>query len=96
METKQTPQFAKWLDDLADVVGERKIRVRIARIEAGLMGDVKSVGDGVSELRIDFGPGYRLYFTRRGRELIILLIGGDKGSQARDIATAKELAAQIP
>lgn len=95
MKTLQTAEFADWLDNLKDVKGQKVIRTRIVRIEAGLMGDVKSVGDGVSELRIDFGPGYRLYFTRRGKEIIILLCGGDKDSQERDIVNAKEMAAQI-
>lgn len=95
METKQTLTFANWLQGLRDEKGLRTIRARIARLEAGLMGDIKSVGDGVSEVRIDFGPGYRLYFTRRGADLILLLCGGDKGSQPRDIAKAKELAAQL-
>ena len=95
METQQTLTFSDWLNNLRDVRAKTRIAIRIARIEAGLMGDVKSVGDGVSEVRIDFGPGYRLYFTRRGEELIILLCGGDKGSQAWDIAKAKEMAAQL-
>ncbi|NWK96527.1 addiction module antitoxin RelB [Sphingobium lactosutens] len=96
METKQTHEFSEWFDGLRDVKAKSKIAGRIARVEIGLMGDVKSVGDGVSEMRIDYGPGYRLYFTRRGKQLIILLIGGDKGSQQRDIAKAKEMADQIP
>lgn len=96
METQQTPTFKDWFNALRDVKVQSKIAGRIARFELGLMGDVKSVGDGVSEARIDFGPGYRLYFTRRGTQLIILLIGGDKSSQQRDIAKAKEMAAQIP
>lgn len=96
METQQTPTFKDWFNALRDVKAQSKIAGRIARFELGLMGDVKSVGDGVSEARIDFGPGYRLYFTRRGTQLIILLIGGDKSSQQRDIAKAKEMAAQIP
>jgi putative addiction module killer protein len=96
MNTQQTPTFAAWFDDLRDRKAKSKIASRIARIELGLMGDVKSVGSGVSEVRIDFGPGYRLYFTRRGDQLIILLVGGDKSSQQRDIAKAKEIAAQIP
>ena len=96
METQQTSDFAKWFGSLRDRRAQSKIAGRIARIELGLMGDVKSVGDGVSEARIDFGPGYRLYFTRRGEQLIILLVGGDKSSQQRDVAKAKELAAQIP
>lgn len=91
MQTKQTEQFAKWLDGLKDLRGARKIRIRIARIEAGLLGDVKFF-DGIGELRINFGPGYRVYFVKRGEELVILLCGGDKGSQARDIAKAKEMA----
>lgn len=96
METTQTPLFANWFTGLRDRKAQSKIAGRIARIELGLMGDVKSLGDGVSEVRIDFGPGYRLYFTRRGEQLIILLVGGDKSSQQRDIAKAKELAASIP
>lgn len=96
METTQTPLFANWFAGLRDHKAQSKIASRIARIELGLMGDVKSVGGGVSEARIDFGPGYRLYFTRRGEQLIILLVGGDKSSQQRDIAKAKELAASIP
>lgn len=96
METQQTHAFADWFESLRDRKAKSKIAGRIARIELGLIGDVKSVGDGVSEARISFGPGYRLYFTRRGEQLIILLVGGDKSSQQRDIAKAKEMAAQIP
>ncbi|MFD1103700.1 type II toxin-antitoxin system RelE/ParE family toxin [Sphingobium olei] len=96
METQQTPTFAKWFDGLKDTKAKSKIAARIARVQIGLMGDVKAVGGGVSELRIDFGPGYRVYFTKRGQQLIILLVGGDKGSQQRDIGRAKEMAAQIP
>lgn len=96
METKQTPTFSQWFAALRDRKAQQKIAARIARVEVGLLGDVKPVGDGVYELRIDFGPGYRLYFTKRGQQLIILLIGGDKSSQQRDILKAKEMAAQIP
>lgn len=92
----QTPAFAEWFNSLRDRKAKSKVASRIARFELDLMGDVKSVGDGVSEARIAFGPGYRLYFTRRGNTLIILLVGGDKSSQQRDIAKAKEMAAQIP
>lgn len=96
MEIKQTSEFATWLDGLRDLLAKRRIAARIVRMQSGLLGDVKSVGDGVSEARIDHGPGYRLYFTWRGQELIILLIGGDKGSQDRDIEKAKAIASQIP
>ncbi len=96
METQQTPSFAQWFGNLADAKTKSKIAGRIARFELGLMGDVKSMGDGVSEARIDFGPGYRLYYTRRGERLIILLLGGDKSSQRQDIVKAKKMAAQIP
>ena len=96
METRQTAIFTKWLKSLKDKKVQSIIAYRLARVEAGLMGDVKSVGDGVSELRIDFGPGYRVYFTKRGQKVIFLLNGGDKASQQRDIAKAKEMAAQIP
>lgn len=95
METQQTPDFADWFDGLRDRKAKSKIAARIARFELGLMGDVKSVGGGVSEARIAFGPGYRLYFTIRRGALIILLIGGDKSSQRRDIRRAQEMAAQI-
>ncbi|MEA3389370.1 MAG: type II toxin-antitoxin system RelE/ParE family toxin [Pseudomonadota bacterium] len=95
METQQTPTFAKWFDGLKDSKAKSKIAARIARVQIGLMGDVKAVGGGVSELRIDFGPGYRVYFTKRGQQLIILLVGGDKGSQQRDIEKAKTMAGQI-
>ena len=73
----------------------RRIKQRIARVQIGLFGDVKPVGEGLSELRIDHGPGYRVYFARRGDILVILLCGGDKGSQARDIARAKAMAEQL-
>ncbi len=80
---------------MADHGAPERIAQRIIRLQAGLMGDVKPVGSGVSELRVDYGSGYRLYFVRRGRILIVLLCGGDKGSQRRDIARAKALAAEL-
>lgn len=95
MEVLQTPIFAEWFAALRDRRARSKIAGRIARFELGLLGDVKSVGDGVLEARIDFGPGYRLYFVRRGDRLIVLLVGGDKSSQPRDIARAKDMAARI-
>lgn len=92
LEIRQTPTFEKWMDDLRDRRAAKIIAKRLLRVEAGLFGDVEPVGDGVSELRIDYGPGYRVYFVRRGQTVVILLCGGDKGSQSRDIAEAKFLA----
>ncbi|WP_347271503.1 type II toxin-antitoxin system RelE/ParE family toxin [Rhizorhabdus histidinilytica] len=93
--TIATTRFTDWLKGLKDRKGASKIAARIARLQGGNLGDVKSVGGKVSELRIAFGPGYRIYFTRRGEQVIILLCGGDKGSQARDIRLAQEMAAEI-
>lgn len=90
---RQTESFARWLKDLRDATAAKRIASRIALLQAGHLGDVKSVGDKVSELRIDHGPGYRLYLTRQDSSVIVLLVGGDKGSQSRDIASAKEMAA---
>lgn len=95
IEVRQTAIFRDWLEHLNDRRARERIAQRIVRVEAGLMGDVRSVGDAVSELRIDYGPGYRLYFVQRGRVLVVLLCGGDKGSQRRDIARAKKLAADV-
>ncbi len=95
IEVRQTAVFEKWLGGLADATAATRIAQRIIRLRNGLLGDVRSVGGGVSELRIDHGPGYRVYFVRRGSVLVILLCGGDKGSQDRDIARAKVLAAEI-
>lgn len=94
-EVQQTAEFTVWLQELRDIRARARIAARIDRLAFGLMGDVKPVGGSVSELRIDYGPGYRVYFTRRGGELVILLCGGDKSSQGRDIAKAKEMAAQL-
>lgn len=77
-QIEQLPGFVKWLGGLRDRSARAQIQIRITRLELGLMGDVKPVGEGVSELRVDFGPGYRLYFKQRGKELIFLLAGGDK------------------
>ncbi len=92
IEVRQTEVFSKWLRELRDRQARARIQTRIDRLQLGLAGDVKPVGEGVSELRIDYGPGYRVYFTQRGRELVILLAGGDKRTQDRDIKTALELA----
>jgi putative addiction module killer protein len=94
-EVRQTRVFATWLDGLADRRAAERIAQRILRVQSGLLGDVKPVGGGVSELRVDHGPGYRVYFVQRGRVLIVLLCGGDKRSQARDIERAKALAAEL-
>lgn len=87
--------FADWLDGLRDAIAVRRIKQRLARVQIGLFGDAKSVGDGVSELRVDHGPGYRVYFARRGDVVVILLCGGDKGSQKRDIARAKDIHKEV-
>jgi len=92
---RKTEVFARWLDDLRDLRARARIQVRIERLAAGNPGDVKAVGNGVSELRIDYGPGYRVYFTRRGRAVIVLLAGGVKSSQAEDIGIAQRLAGGI-
>lgn len=91
----RTDEFSIWLKNLRDIRARAKIISRIDRLELGNPGDVAPVGDGVSEMRIHYGPGYRVYFVRRGDELIILLCGGDKSSQSSDIAAAKQLAHQM-
>jgi putative addiction module killer protein len=87
--------FDGWFDSLRDKQVARRIQARIDRAEEGNFGDHKSVGDGVSEMRIHHGPGFRVYFTQRGLEIVILLAGGDNSSQAKDIQTAQELARQL-
>ncbi|MCL4747041.1 MAG: type II toxin-antitoxin system RelE/ParE family toxin [Burkholderiaceae bacterium] len=89
------PQFATWLDELADPAVRGVVVARIKRLERGLMGDVESVGEGVSELRIHFGAGWRLYFTKRGKRIVVLLRGGSKRTQKADIKRAKALAALL-
>ena len=91
IEVRQTTEFADWLDDLRDLQAVVRINIRIRRLSLGNPGDVKPVGDGVSEMRIDYGPGYRVYYTRRGKTLIMLLVGGAKGTQKRDIKRALEM-----
>ena len=95
LEIRQTQFFADWLDGLRDVRARAKVQVRIERLAGGNPGDVQPVGKGVSELRIDYGPGYRVYFKRIGREVVILLAGGDKRTQAADIKTAFRLARNL-
>ncbi|HWD29827.1 MAG TPA: type II toxin-antitoxin system RelE/ParE family toxin [Rhizomicrobium sp.] len=94
-EVRETTVFRRWLDELSDANARLRVNVRIRRLAAGNAGDAKSVGGGISELRIDYGPGYRVYFARRGRVVILLLTGGDKRSQWKDISAAKKLAEGI-
>jgi putative addiction module killer protein len=94
-QIRKTEVFAKWLDALRDLQARARIQARIARLEAGNPGDTRPVGEGISELRIDYGPGYRVYFTRHGRDVVALLAGGDKRTQAADIRTAQRLARNL-
>ena len=94
-EIRKTDTFAKWLDDLSDIQARARVLARIDRLADGNPGDVTAVGVGVSEMRIDYGPGYRVYFVIRRCELIILLAGGDKHTQARDIKSALYLARNL-
>jgi putative addiction module killer protein len=95
IEVRETITFSTWIAGLRDVRAAARIDVRIGRLRIGNFGDTKSVAEGVSELRIDYGPGYRIYFTRRGKIVVILLCGGDKNTQKRDIKTAKSLAKEL-
>jgi putative addiction module killer protein len=92
---RQTVEFRAWTSSLRDARAKARIALRIERLARGLVGDVRPVGAGVSEARIDYGPGYRLYFVQRGTTLLILLYGGDKHSQQQDIARAKALVADL-
>ena len=91
MLVKQTEAFRRWLIELRDLRAQRRITARIVRLREAHFGAARSLGAGLSELKIDLGPGYRLYYTLRGQEVIVLLCGGDKASQQRDIARAREL-----
>jgi putative addiction module killer protein len=94
IEVRKSSTFDGWLGRLADARARARIQVRIDRLQLGNFGDAKAVGDGISELRVDYGPGYRVYFTRRGAQVVLLLCGGDKSTQSRDIAAAKAIAGQ--
>jgi putative addiction module killer protein len=92
IEIRETDKYQQWFEGLRDRAARFRIGVRIRRLVLGNFGDVKPVGEGVSELRITYGPGYRVYLTQRGETLVILLAGGEKSSQQRDIERAKQLA----
>ena len=91
IEVRQTDEYSEWFANLRDKQARARINTRIRRLSLGNPGDVKPVGEGVSELRIDYGPGYRVYFFQRGREVVILLAGRDKRTQQKDIQAALEL-----
>jgi len=95
IEIRKTEAYARWIDGLRDIRARARILARVERLATGNPGDAKPVGEGVSELRIHYGPGYRVYYTQRGRDLVILLAGGDKRTQARDIKTVLRLARNL-
>ncbi len=92
IEVRQTTEFARWFSRLRDSAAKARIDVRIERLSQGNPGDVRPVGEGVTEMRVDFGPGYRVYYKQSGQTVVVLLAGGDKDSQERDIGLALELA----
>jgi putative addiction module killer protein len=92
---RKTETYARWLDGLHDIHARARVQVRVERLAAGNPGDVKPVGEGVSEMRINYGSGYRVYYTQRGREVVVLLAGGDKRTQVTDIKTALRLARNL-
>jgi len=95
IEIRQTDVFERWFAALKDVNARARINIRIRRLTLGNFGDVQPIGSGLSELRIDYGPGYRVYFAKRGEFLVILLAGGDKRTQERDIRRANQLAEDL-
>ena len=95
LEVRKTEAFARWIDGLRDVRARARVQVRIERLASGNPGDVQPVGEGVSEMRIDYGPGYRVYFKRIGRATVILLAGGDKSTHSADIKNALRLAGNL-
>lgn len=95
IEVRQTSTFVRWLKSLGDEKAKARIAIRIRRLSLGNPGDVKPVGKGVSEMRVDYGPGYRVYFVKKGDAIVILLVGGDKRSQKKDIEAAITLAKEL-
>ena len=95
MEVRQTDEFTRWFSRLRDNRARARIRARIDRLSEGNPGDARPVGEGVSEMRIDYGPGYRVYYSQRGQRFVMLLAGGDKSNQERDIRLALELASEL-
>ena len=95
LQIRKTDVYAEWIDNLRDLQGRARILVRVERLASDNPGDVKAISGGVSELRVHFGPGYRVYFSQRGNDIVILLAGGDKSTQPRDIQTALQLAKNL-
>ena len=95
LEVRQTITYAEWFSDLRDRTAKARIDIRIRRLSLGNAGDMKPVGEGVSELRVDYGPGYRVYFIQKGNVYVVLLAGGDKSTQDQDIREAKALARDL-
>ena len=95
IEVRQTETYIRWISRLRDRQARARINIRVRRLSLGNFGDARPVGGGVSEIRIDYGPGYRVYFIHRGSALVVLLAGGDKSSQRRDIARARDLAREL-
>ena len=95
LEIRETPAYAAWFSALRDRTAKARIDIRIRRLSLGNSGDIRPSGEGLSELRIHYGPGYRIYLTKRGDTYVILLAGGDKSSQAQDIRLAKDLAQNL-
>jgi len=88
LTVRLSPEYRKWRANIKDELTGNRIDARVFRLESGLFGDTRAVGGGLSELKLDFGPGFRIYFARRGMEIVVLLCGGDKSSQTRDVAAA--------
>ena len=94
-QIRRSETFTNWLDRLRDGKARARVLSRLTRVEGGNLGDTKPVGEGVSEFRIDYGPGYRVYFTKKNKTIIVLLVGGDKSTQAQDIKRAIQMAREL-